>query len=156
MQQICFILTSDWKYVDSSLISPTANSFKWEREHPISMGQRKKDVTHWSYAFFSLSLQYRNGSILLNCAITKENQPKIEYHDQFLVKNISRNLQNTCFISGLSKPPWYQNHSPFLSILCYSGNEYFGKQNHRGYINSISRWGTPRRALEAYYNSHVH
>ena len=39
------------------------------------------------------------GSILLNCAITKDNQLKIEYHDQFQVKKILRNLQNTCFIS---------------------------------------------------------
>ena len=54
---------------------------------------------HWSYIFLALSLRYRDGSILLNCAITKDNQPKIEYHDHFQVKNISRNLQNTCFIS---------------------------------------------------------
>ena len=54
---------------------------------------------HWSYIFLALSLQYRDGSILLNCANTKDNQPKIEYHDQFQVRKILRNLQNTCFIS---------------------------------------------------------
>ena len=41
----------------------------------------------------------QDGSILLNCEITKDNQPKIEYHDQFQVKKILWNLQNTCFIS---------------------------------------------------------
>ena len=49
--------------------------------------------------FLALSLQYKEGPIPLNCAITKDNQTKIKYNDQFQVKNIPRNLQNTCFIS---------------------------------------------------------
>ena len=33
--QKCFILTSDWRCVDSYLISPTANSIKWVRDSTL-------------------------------------------------------------------------------------------------------------------------
>ena len=106
---------------------------------------------HWSYIFLELSLRYRDGSILLNCAITKDNQPKIEYHDHFQIKNILRNLQYTSFISLINQSPLGITIVLHFCLFCVIAVAIFWWAKSLWlHVHSMSRWGPPRPALEVY------
>ena len=58
--QKCFTLTSDWRCVDSYLISPTANSIKWDRDSILC-----ENRTHVLLVISPGTISYGNGTFNL-------------------------------------------------------------------------------------------